>query len=288
VIAARTARCEGCIVGVGGLRLRYRTWEATAPRAAMLIVHGLGEHGGRYAGLASALTASGVSCYALDLRGHGTSEGRRGHSAEFDCFLQDLDRFRREVDGLNDPEIPLFLLGHSMGGLIVLRYLEEYDARLSGAVLMSPWLATALPVAKWKVTLAGTLGHVLPALPFSTGIRPEALSRDPAAVRAYREDPLVHTRITPRLFTGTAEAMGLVLRRGDRIGVPLLVLLAGDDRITDAERGAALVRALPADRVEVRSYPGCYHELINDIDRDVVIADVRGWIAARLSDRPTA
>ena len=124
---------EGTLVGVGRLRLRYRTWEVANPRAAVLVVHGLAEHGGRYARFAQTLGGFGFSTFALDLRGHGLSDGRRGHAASFDCFLQDLDRFRREVEGVLDRRTPLFLLGMSMGGLIALRYLEEYDTPCAAA-----------------------------------------------------------------------------------------------------------------------------------------------------------
>ncbi len=274
-------RSDGAFEGVGRLRLHYRMYEVQQPRAAVLVVHGLGEHAGRYHGFAEALASSGVSTFAYDQRGHGTSEGRRGHVGSFDVLLQDLDRFRREVSGLVDARLPLFLLGHSMGGLVALRYLEEYDAPLNGGILIAPWLGTAVSVPRWKITLASALTRVLPAVPFRNAIDPDALSRDPEVVRAYREDPLVHDRITPRLFTEVSSAMGMVLQRSDRIVTPLLFLLPAADQLVDTHRTLAFARSLSAQDVSIEVYPGHYHELLNEPDRVEIVRDLRDWLIAR-------
>lgn len=279
-------RGEGCLQGVGRLRLRYRTWEVPNPRAGILLVHGLAEHSGRYEAVGQYFASHGFSAFAFDARGHGQSDGRRGHASNFDCFLQDLERFRREVEGMLTTRVPLFLLGHSMGGLVTLRYVEEYDAPLRGAVVISPWLATALPVPRWKVTLASALARVLPSVPFRARIDAGALSRDADVVRAYREDPLVHDIITPRLFSEVSHAMGLVMQRSDRLSVPLLVLLPGADRIVDSERTLAFTRHLPPSSATVKVYPGHYHELLNEPDRLAILRDARGWIEERLEAEP--
>jgi alpha-beta hydrolase superfamily lysophospholipase len=275
-------RSEGSIEGVGRVRLHFRISEVQNARGALLVTHGLGEHAARYDELAASLTACGISTFAYDQRGHGRSDGRRGHVRAFDVLLQDLDRFRREVVGMLDPAMPLFLLGQSMGGLIALRYLEEYDAPLAGAILCSPWLGTAVEIPRWQVTAVSALTRLLPALPFRNRIDPERLSRDPAVVRAYREDPLVHSRITPRLFTEASAAMGLVQRHGERITVPLLFLLAGADRIVDTQRALSFARSLASADVTIREYPGHYHELLNELDRAAIVRDLRDWLAARL------
>lgn len=277
---ARTG--EGAFEGVGGLRLRYRTHEVQQARAALLVVHGLGEHGGRYRDFAEMMGTAGVSTFVLDQRGHGLSEGRRGHVTSFDVLLQDLDRFRREVSGFIDARLPLFLLGHSMGGLVALRYLEEYDTPVRGAIILAPWLGTAVDVPRWKATMASALTRVLPSMPFRNGIDPDALCRDPVVVRAYREDPLVHDRITPRLFTQASAAMGDVLRRSDRIRTPLLFLLPGADRVVDTQRTLAFARSLAAPDVSIRVYPGHYHELLNEPDRAATVRELRDWLIARV------
>jgi lysophospholipase len=275
-------RGEGALVGVQGLRIAYRSWERPGARAALVIVHGLGEHSGRYADFGERMASYGVSTYAMDLRGHGNSDGRRGHVPAFDVFLQELDRFRREVEGLADFRVPLFLLGQSMGGLIALRYQEEYSARFHGAIICSPWLATTMDVPRWKIMAASALARFAPALPLGHGIRAEHLSRDPAIVEAYRNDPLVHGRITPRLFSEASMAMGLALQRSDRIGQPLLFLLGGDDRIVDTARALRFARSIQGPDVGIEVYPGRYHELLNEIDRAHIHREVRDWIMARV------
>jgi len=275
---------HGYHTGVGRLRLHYRTWEVADPAAALLMVHGLGEHGGRYAELAGWLTGHHISSFAVDVRGHGHSEGRRGHVRRFDVLLQDLDRFRREVRGLVDAGVPLFLLGHSMGGLILLRYLEEYEARCQGAVLSSPWLGTAMPTPRWKITVGGLLDRVLPAFPLKTGLRPDDLSHDPAVVQAYREDPLVHDRITPRLYFEMSTAMGQATQRSDRLKVPLLFLLAGEDRLVDTAKSRSFASSLEGD-VQVEVVEGAYHEVLGETDRTVTFGLLKDWILDR-ADAP--
>ncbi|HSK19893.1 MAG TPA: lysophospholipase [Longimicrobiales bacterium] len=275
-------RSDGSILGVGGLRLAYRTWEPPKSRATIIVVHGLGEHSGRYREFAARMAGYGMSTFAMDLRGHGLSDGRRGHVPSFDVFLQELDRFRREVEGLADLHVPMFLLGHSLGGLIAVRYQEEYNTRFEGAIIISPWLATAMSVPRWKANAAQALSKLLPALPFSAGIRPEHVSRDPDIVEAYRADPLVHDRVTPRFFTEVSAAMGLALQRSDRIQEPLLFMAAGDDRLVDTERSLRFARSLTAPDLTVKVYPGHYHELLNELDRASIHREIRDWIAARV------
>lgn len=275
-------RSHGYLEGVGGLRLHYRAWEAAQPRAGLVLIHGLSDHSGRYDELGATMASYGISCFAADLRGHGGSDGRRGHVARFEAFLQDADRFRREVQGLVDPSCPLFLLGHSMGGLIALRYLEEYESPYTGAIISSPWLATALPLPRWKTTVAPLLARFLPALPMRAGISPRHLSHDEDVVRAYDADPLVHDTITPRLFAEISAAMGLVFQRADRLAKPLLFLIPGSDRLVDSNRSNAFARSLTQGDVTVRTFPGLYHELLNELERQSVILQVREWISARL------
>lgn len=282
VTDTRIRRNEGAITGVGRIRLNYRTWEVPGARAGIVVVHGLGEHSGRYEAFGVRMADYGFSTFAMDLRGHGLSDGRRGHVPSFGALLQDVDRFRREVQGLADVRVPLFVLGHSLGGLIALRYQEEYQRAFRGGIIVSPWLATAVPVPRWKVTMANLVAGVLPAFPVHNGIDADHLSHDPDVVQAYRSDPLVHSRITPRLFTSAAAAMGLVLQRADHLADPLLFLIAGDDRLVDSEKSLQFARRLPAELTTIRHYPGMYHEVLNEVDRHQPMRDLRDWVAARI------
>jgi lysophospholipase len=276
---------DGRIEAVGSLSLYYQGWEATDPHAGILVVHGLAEHGGRYAEFGRRMAASGLSTYALDLRGHGLSDGRRGHADRFELLLQDVDRFRREISGITDGELPLFLLGHSMGGLIAARYIEEYDCRFTGAIIISPWLATAMPIPRWKVVAASMLNKLLPALPIDAGIDERFLSHDQGVIARYRDDPLVHGRITPRLFAEAGMAMGLVMQRSERIRTPLLLVLAGDDRLVDTRKSEAFARSLQTADVTIRILDDYYHEVLNDHDRAIATNQIRDWIFARLPER---
>jgi alpha-beta hydrolase superfamily lysophospholipase/molecular chaperone GrpE (heat shock protein) len=270
----------GTLRGGDGLRLEYRVWRAPAESAALVLVHGLGDHAGRYADFGQALAQSGISTWALDLRGHGRSGGRRGHMPSFDTVLHDVELFRGEVGARAGAGTPLFLFGHSMGGLIAVRYLQEYGARFRGAVIASPWLATAMAVPQWKVLAGRVLSRVLPALPIRHGLHTGHLSRDAEVVRAYNDDPLVHGVITPRAFAEISAAMDLVPQRSERLALPLLFLLAGDDRIVDTRHALTFARAIDAPDVSIEVYPGHYHELINEVERHRVYRQVATWILA--------
>lgn len=273
---------HGFLEGVGSLRLHYRAWEVRDPRAGLVVVHGMFEHSRRYQELAEVMADAGFSTFALDLRGHGGSDGRRGHVRRFEILLQDLDRFRQEVEGVVPAGLPLFLIGHSLGGLIVVRYLEEYHTPIAGAIITAPWLGTAAPVPRWQTVMANLLDRVLPAFPFPFRIDSSILSHDPERVDDYRGDADIHATITPRMFTEISSAIDLALRRGDRIHVPVHFMLAGDDRLVDTDRSLAFVRSLPAGAVTVDVLDGLYHELLQEVDRRRIMAVIRKWIDDRL------
>lgn len=269
---------HGYVEGVGRVRLHYRTWEASDPMAGLVVVHGLFEHSRRYEELGEFMAGHRFSTFVLDLRGHGASEGRRGHVPRFDILLQDLDRFRREVQGLTPVGIPIVLIGHSLGGLIGLRYLEEYEATMAGAVITSPWLGTALDIPRWQVLAANVLTRVLPAFPFPFQLDSNDLTHDPERATDYDDDPVIHSTITPRMFTETSSAIELALRRGDRISVPILFLLAGEDRVVDTRRSLAFARSLQADPVTIHVLDGHRHEVMQEQGRAAVMAEIRDWI----------
>ncbi|MFW6206258.1 MAG: alpha/beta fold hydrolase, partial [Gemmatimonadota bacterium] len=161
------------VVEAGDVPIRYRSWspEDGDPGAVLLLVHGLFEHSRRYDELGRALAHDGIATFAMDLRGHGQSGGRRGHVPRFDRFLDDLERFHRQV-AASHPGVPPFLLGHSMGGLIVLRYLQQRGPDVVGAVISAPWLGTAVEVPAWQRVLAAVMDRVLPILPFPSDLAP--------------------------------------------------------------------------------------------------------------------
>lgn len=268
--------------GVDGVRLHYRAWPADSPRAALLVVHGLLEHSRRYRELAREMVNAGIATFGLDLRGHGASGGRRVHVRSFDHFLEDLDRFGDHVAASMPGVHPTFLLGHSMGGLVTLRYLEERAHGLAGAIVTAPWLAMAEEPPALLRVLARVLDTVAPILPFPAGLDPEDLSHDPERVADYRDDPQIPSTLTPRLWAEVGQAWEEVFHRRDRIDIPLLFLLAGEDRIASTDRSLQLARSLDVDDVTIGVLDGYYHEVLQEVERAVPLAEIRSWIEARL------
>lgn len=267
---------RGELRAADGVRLAFRSWGVDAPIAALAVSHGLGEHGGRYAALAAALAGEGIAVHALDHRGHGLSGGRRGHAARFADFVRDLEAFRAHLASA-DPDVPLFLLGHSLGGLIAIRHLQAHPDAWRGAVLSAPLLGVAVKVPRWKRALSGVLSRWIPALPFHSEVDPSALSSAPGYLETYRTDPLLHTVVTPRLYTEFTGAMGEAFGEIGSIRTPLLVVAPTDDRVVLPAAVARWAAACPGE-VQVRRYEGFRHEALNEADSARVVADVARWI----------
>lgn len=262
------------------LALPLRVWAAPAPRAAIVIVHGLGEHAGRYAALASALVEAGCTVAAVDLPGHGGSDGPRG----------DLDwrRVRDEVVPALLAEVsartasagavPRVLFGHSMGGVMALDHALAHPAGLAGLVLSSPGLRIPTPPA-WKVAAARVTAAIMPAAGFPNGLDPAGISRDPEVVGLYRRDPLVHDRISPRTFFAFTAAAARGRDGASRLRIPTLVVHGMADRLVDPAGSVAFAAAAASERVRFVPFEHGAHELFNDVDRDAAIATLTGWLA---------
>jgi alpha-beta hydrolase superfamily lysophospholipase len=275
-----------------GVRLHTLSWPVDAPRAVVLVSHGLGEHAGRYAALARDLGARGFAVHALDHRGHGLSGGARAYTPRFGRFVDDLEALRLSVSRDTPARVPTFLLGHSLGGLIAIRHLEAHpEAPLAGAILSAPLLGIRAEAPKWKLALAGPLSILLPALPMASELDPALLTADPAYIRSYREDPLVHSKVTPRLYTEMLKAMDDAVAEKGRIALPLLFVVPGADGIVQEEAALRFAESLPGE-VTVRRYPGFRHEALNEVERERPVGDVVAWIerhlAAAASHDPSA
>lgn len=272
------------VTGVGGTRLRALSWTPRTPRGRVLVVHGLGEHAGRYDLLAEALGRRGYALLAYDLRGHGESEGRQGHVDAFDLFVEDLAAVHRAVpDLIAGPGLP-FLYGHSMGGLVLLRYLQTRRPAAPGVVLSAPWMATAAAIPRWKELLAMVLRRVAPSFPVPTDLTPEDLTRDGERQRRYLEDPLVGHRISVALYDGVLEAQRLALDAG-LPDYPTLLLLPGDDRVADGRTVKRWVEAA-GEGVRTVALPGFRHEPHNDVGREDVFALMADWLDDRAGEAP--
>jgi lysophospholipase len=273
---------SGELRAADGVRLHHASWEADAPRAVLLVSHGHGEHGGRYAELARHLAERGITVHAVDHRGHGRSGGPRGHVGRFGEYVADLEQWRRAVTTKLPPGLPVFLLGHSLGGLIAIRHLQTHpEAGFRGAILSAPLLGIAVQAPRWKVALSGLFSRILPRLPFGNELDPSMLSTAPGYVEAFRADTLLHPTITPRLYTEIGAAMAAAFERPDSIRIPLLVLAPTGDRVVAPEAVARFASACPGE-VEVRRYEGFQHEALNEAERHRVFADVDAWLDARI------
>jgi alpha-beta hydrolase superfamily lysophospholipase len=261
----------------GGLALLRRSWIPERPTRLLAVVHGLAEHSARYDDVARWFAARGFAVTAYDQRGHGESEGPRTHAASFDLLLDDLERFlvaaRDEAPGL-----PLVLLGHSMGGLLVASLLAERRPRVAAAVLSGPALAIADSLSPWRAWMARSLSRLAPRLPIPRPVNADDLSRDPAVVAAYLSDPLVPRRISARLAASLLEAAAGVVERAVAVDVPVLLVHGEDDRLCPIGGSVAFRARLRPPGCELLRYPGLRHEVLNEPERERVMGDALAWI----------
>ncbi len=272
---------EGTFEGVGAKRLAWRLWEAEEAVALVVIVHGLGDHAGRYDLVAESLVARGFTVFGFDQRGHGRSQGIRGHAPSFGQLREDLGRAIKEARSVSG-RLPVFLWGHSMGGLLVIRHLQGDPGDVRGAVITSPWLATRAPVPEWKRLLARILDRVAPWLALSTGMAPEALMRDADRLRAYREDRLVHDRISPRLYHVVLEEQKRALANAHLFDTPALFLVPQADPLVVPSVTMAFAETIQNGRATVVPLPGLLHEPHNEPERGDVFLAAGDWIDREL------
>lgn len=260
-----------------GLRLFYRVWEAESPVAVCLLAHGLGEHSGRYEDFARELRKRSLTLFALDHRGHGCSEGTRGHARSLAELVEDLDRLVDEAKR-QLPALPRVLIGHSLGGLIALNYAARQNGSIGAVAVSSPALRLRFQVPWAKKALAHGLARLLPALPIPNGINPSDLCRDPEVARRYQSDPLVHHVVSACLVVAMEKAMAEAPAWGERLKIPCLVMAAGADKICDPAAAREFSQRVPASLVSFRRYEGLYHELFNEPERLQVIGDLCRWM----------
>lgn len=277
-----TTRTERTFDGVGGVRIVYDVWAPeTTPRAVVVLSHGLGEHARRYDHVAERFGEAGLVTYALDHRGHGRSGGKR-------VLLKDISEYTGDFDTLvaiatkEHPGCKCILLGHSMGGGIAFAYGVERPDNYDLMVLSGPAVAAQAAVPPLLAFTAKTLGAIAPGLPVEQ-LDSSAISRDPAVVAAYDSDPLVHHGKVP---AGIARALLLVgetmPQRAPALTAPLLVVHGVEDRLISVEGSRHLVECVASSDVELKEYPGLYHEVFNEPERNQVLDDVVSWITARL------
>jgi acylglycerol lipase len=270
----------GFLAGAGGRRIYWQSWTPeSGTQALIVIVHGAGEHSGRYAYVAEVLVHAGYAVYALDHRGHGRSDGPRALIDRLDNAVADLDRLVSDALAQH-PALPVFLLGHSMGATVAVRYALSHQGRLTGMILSGALAAieTGAPLR-----LAGrVLSVIAPTLPL-IAVDPALVSRDPQVVSAYESDPLVHHgKLPARTLSELASAIDEFPDAVPAITVPTLILYGTADRLCPASGSKMLAERIGANDKSVKAYEGLYHEILNEPERDEVLADISAWLSARV------
>ncbi|HEX2530667.1 MAG TPA: alpha/beta hydrolase [Burkholderiaceae bacterium] len=270
---------EHSLRAADGTPLFVADWSADAQQTArggIVLMHGLGEHCGRYTHVVRFFNACGWSVRTYDHRGHGRSGGAPGDVPDGEAVFRDAELviadFARQFD-----EPPL-LFGHSMGGLFAARFAAGALAPLRGLILSSP--ALALPLNSAQKLLLKTLGAIAPGLAVPNGVPTRYLSHDPAVIKAYDEDPLVHPKISARLLNCMLEAIGFAQMHASALTIPTLLVIAGDDRIVDVSGSQTFFRQLRPGIGTIHVYPDFYHEVFNEVDARRVFGDVHAWLAA--------
>lgn len=273
---------ESKFEGERGTEIYYRVWKPTGKiRAAVVITHGQGDHGGRYMYTADQIVREGFSVWAADLRGHGKSGGQRGHVENFDDYLADTRRVIEKAKEDN-PQVKPFLLGHSLGGLIVLDYAEKIGSSISGVIASAPLLRLKMQVPPWKVALGKALSSLAPTMSMKTGLDPNLLSHDQEVVRNYINDPLVHGVASTRFYTELIHEVNETLQGGKKLTIPCLVMVGTGDGIVDSSTTQEFFKTIASPDKTLKVYEGLYHEVLNEPDKQKLLDEINSWVSARI------
>ena len=276
---------EGFFKGVREANIYYQSWlPENKPKAALLIVHGLAEHSDRYENVVNHFVPLGYAVYGIDHLGHGKSDGTRVYVERFDDYTNTLKIYFDKVRGSQAGK-PIFLVGHSMGGLISAVYLLDHQAELAGAVLSGP----AVKIPKYVTPVILFMGKMLSALVPKYGLLPldaNGVSRDPSVVQAYVSDSLVHRgKATARLAAEMLKAMQTITAQAARITLPILIVQGSADRLVNPAGAQMLYDAVSSVDKEIKIYDGLYHEVFNEPEHDKVLRDVEIWLESHLGLR---
>lgn len=269
---------EQIVAATDDRKLHWQAWEPDHEiGATVCLVHGLGEHSNRYDHVAKAFVEKGIAFHAFDLRGHGKSEGKRGHTPS---LMQWLDDIRLLID-LADADRPRFLYGHSLGGSIALNYGLHPHTQLAGIIATGPALKRSFKVPAIKILLGKGMAKLWPTFSQHSGLDPEAISRDKSVVQAYIDDPFVHDWASARLFIEATKAGEEALAQAAKINLPLLLVCGQEDHLVDVTACEEFFRRSSSVDKTLRILPGLYHEVHNEPEKAEVIAEMIQWVLER-------
>jgi len=262
------------------IRLYAQSWQpAGAAVGVVCLVHGLGDHSSRYTHVAAALAEAGYVTMAFDQRGHGASQGARGDAVSYDAQLDDIKRLLAEA-GERYPLLPRFLYGHSMGGNLALNYALRRRPPIQGVIATGPWLRAAFDPPAWRVRAGRILHKVRPILSQPSGIDVTAVSRDAAVVQAYRDNPLIHDRISLRVYFSCVNAGLWAMEHAAEFSLPLLLMHGGADRLTSAAASREFAAKIKQG-CTYKEWDGLFHEIHNEPEQEQVFEYMIGWLRQR-------
>ena len=260
-----------------GITIAAQSWEPDQSiKAVVCLVHGLGEHIRRYNHVATAFTNAGYAVLGADLRGHGMSEGPRGHTPNYDQYLSDIDL---EIDHAKEifPGKPIFIYGHSLGGNLVLYYCLKRTPKLAGALVTSPGLKPGEEVPGWKTALAKILYSVAPTFTMDNGLDLMNLSHDTKVIDAYRSDPLVHSKISARFGMDFLNAGQWIRENAQKLDIPILLMQGTADHLVSPEATREFAKKVKCE-ITYKEWPDLYHELHNEFEKATVIQTMIDWL----------
>lgn len=266
-----------------GISIYWKGWVPdNAPKAVVQVIHGYAEHIDRYGNVVGKLLPSGYAVFGTDHRGHGHSDGKRGYVKSFQEFIDDEKQFYREVIKARFPGIPYFILGHSMGSLIAMNYVEQNAVDVKGLVLSGTGSLPGTDIPKILLTLTKILSRIMPAVHIKSPLPPEFISRDMDVVKAYVADPLVYNVITPRLAHEMNTYVVIGAQNAFKIKIPVLIQLGSKDTAFSGQK--ELFEMVRAKDKTFKRYEGLKHEVYNELmeDRVKVLADLREWLDRHL------
>jgi acylglycerol lipase len=273
---------EGNFKGVRNIDIYYQAWLPTGKvKAVLLITHGLGEHSGRYLNVVNRFVPLGYAVYAFDHIGHGKSGGEREMVKRFEDYTDTLTIYYDMVKGWQSGK-PIFLLGHSLGGLTAAYYLLDHQAKFQGAVISAPLIKAGANVSQGTIIMGKILSVLVPAaglLPLD----PNLISKDPEVVKAYVNDPLVfHKKIPARVAAEMLKAMIRVTAEAEKITLPFIALQGSEDKLVDPTSAQMLFDRAGSKDKAIKVYEGFYHEVFNEPERARVLKDVETWLKAHV------
>ena len=273
---------EGKLKGVRGSDIYYQSWHPeTDSKALLLIVHGLAEHCGRYMNIVNHFIPSGYSVYGLDQLGHGKSEGKRTYVERFEDFTDSLDHYL-DIINESEPGKPIFLVGHSMGGLIGTIFVLDHQDDLAGAVISAPTVKISDNISRFTILAGKVFSALFPKLGLMQ-LDAEGVSRDRTVVQAYINDPLVYRgKMTSRLAAELLKAMQRVPSEAKRITLPIMIVQGAADRLVDPDGARMLYDLIGSSDRTIKIYDGLYHEVFNEPEHNQVLDDVKEWMERRL------